>query len=110
MQHICLAKALMLIREIELYDVSAERRATLKVSLEWMSLTPPRINAHCLHHQEQISENLDYLFGIALSADDEPSLRIMACHALCACMPHLSMMPFARWLVLTSAFRQLVDR
>ena len=35
--------------------------------------------------QEQITENLNYLFGIALSADDEPSLRIMACHALYAC-------------------------
>lgn len=39
--------------------------------------------------QEQITENLNYLFGIALSADDEPSLRIMACHALyaCTCLP-----------------------
>ncbi|KAJ5580274.1 uncharacterized protein N7459_006259 [Penicillium hispanicum] len=64
MQHVCLAKALMLIRETELYDVSSVHRANLK---------------------EQISENLNYLFGIALSADDEPSLRIMACHALCAC-------------------------
>ncbi|KAJ5895632.1 hypothetical protein N7495_007323 [Penicillium taxi] len=65
-QHVCLAKALMLIRESEVYDngVSLEQRINLK---------------------EQITENLNYLFGIALSADDEPSLRIMACHALCAC-------------------------
>ncbi|KAJ5175648.1 uncharacterized protein N7482_001525 [Penicillium canariense] len=63
-QHLCLAKALMLIREAEVYDNSMEQRARLK---------------------EQISENLNYLFGIAFSADDEPSLRIMACHALCAC-------------------------
>ncbi|KAJ6015886.1 Protein of unknown function DUF3468 [Penicillium herquei] len=67
MQHVCLAKALMLIREFEMYDngvISRDQRIKLK---------------------EQISENLNYLFGIALSADDEPSLRIMACHALCAC-------------------------
>ena len=30
-------------------------------------------------------ENLSVLFGIALSADDDPSARSMACHALCAC-------------------------
>ncbi|KAJ5890453.1 uncharacterized protein N7473_006681 [Penicillium subrubescens] len=63
-QHVCLAKALMLIREYEVYDYTIEQRAKVK---------------------EQISENLNYLFGIAFSADDEPSLRIMACHALCAC-------------------------
>jgi hypothetical protein len=50
------------------------------------SSIPPLRNLN-LHSslQEQISENLNYLFGIAFSADDEPSLRIMACHALCAC-------------------------
>lgn len=35
--------------------------------------------------QNNILKYLDILFGIALSTDDEPSLRIMACHALCAC-------------------------
>lgn len=64
MQHLCLAKALMLIRETEVYDDSPEQRVGIKT---------------------RITENLNYLFGIALSADDEPSLRIMACHALCAC-------------------------
>jgi hypothetical protein len=67
MQHICLAKALLLIREFELYDqgmMTAE---------------------HHLHIKEQITDNLNYLWGIALSADDEPALRVMACHALCAC-------------------------
>lgn len=67
MQHVCLAKALLLIREFEVYDrglMSAEHQMNIK---------------------EQISDNLNYLWGIALSADDEPSLRIMACHALCAC-------------------------
>ncbi|KAJ5201421.1 uncharacterized protein N7498_006084 [Penicillium cinerascens] len=67
MQHVCLAKALLLIREFEVYDrglMSAE---------------------HHMYIKEQISDNLNYLWGIALSADDEPSLRIMACHALCAC-------------------------
>ncbi|KAJ5180897.1 Protein of unknown function DUF3468 [Penicillium capsulatum] len=66
MQHICLAKALMLIREMEVYE---------------RSLSPDQ----CVRIKEQITENLNYLFGVALSADDEPSLRIMACHALCAC-------------------------
>ncbi|OQE29586.1 hypothetical protein PENSTE_c002G08775 [Penicillium steckii] len=65
MQHLCLAKALMLIRETEVYDnLSPQQRVDIKT---------------------RITENLNYLFGIALSADDEPSLRIMACHALCAC-------------------------
>lgn len=67
MQNICLAKALLLIREFEVYDrrmMTAERHMKIK---------------------EQITDNLNYLWGIALSADDEPSLRIMACHALCAC-------------------------
>ncbi|KAJ5893121.1 hypothetical protein N7504_009812 [Penicillium tannophilum] len=66
MQHVCLAKALMLIREYELQDAMSSREDRVQL-------------------KDQISENLDYLFGIALSADDEPSLRIMACHALCAC-------------------------
>ncbi|KAJ5128282.1 Protein of unknown function DUF3468, partial [Penicillium atrosanguineum] len=67
MQHICLAKALLLIREFEGYD---RRMMTAE---------------HHMNIKEQITDNLNYLWGIALSADDEPSLRIMACHALCAC-------------------------
>lgn len=34
---------------------------------------------------EEISEILNILFSIALSADDDFLTRIMACHALCAC-------------------------
>lgn len=67
MQHVCLAKALLLIREFEVYDRSMTAE-------------------HHMNNRERIADNLNYLFGIALSADDEPSLRIMACHALCACM------------------------
>ncbi|KAF7715907.1 Fungal Zn(2)-Cys(6) binuclear cluster domain-containing protein [Penicillium ucsense] len=63
-QHVCLAKALVLMRELEIYDYPFDQRAQVK---------------------EQITENLNYLFGIALSSDDEPSLRILAGHALCAC-------------------------
>ncbi|KAI2791973.1 hypothetical protein POX_b02002 [Penicillium oxalicum] len=63
-QHLCLAKALILIHELEIYDFTLDQRAQIK---------------------EQITENLNYLFGIALSSDDEPSLRILAGHALCAC-------------------------
>lgn len=70
MQHVCLAKALLLIREFEVYD------------REMMTAE------HHLHIKEQITDNLNYLWGIALSADDEPALRVMACHALCACTLH----------------------
>ncbi|KAJ5698101.1 hypothetical protein N7462_000106 [Penicillium macrosclerotiorum] len=64
LQHVCLAKVLMLMRKTKAYNLTVEEHAKVK---------------------QLISENLSYLFGIALSADDEPSLRIMACHALSAC-------------------------
>ncbi|KAL2841697.1 hypothetical protein BJY01DRAFT_7795 [Aspergillus pseudoustus] len=35
--------------------------------------------------EEYITHNLGILFGIALSSDGDPSARVMACHALCAC-------------------------
>ncbi|KAJ5096374.1 Protein of unknown function DUF3468, partial [Penicillium alfredii] len=66
-QHVCLAKALILIRESEVYN------ATMLPS------------AQQVQRKEDITENLDLLFGIALSADDDASLRIMACHALSTC-------------------------
>lgn len=47
--------------------------------------TDPVRHDHSQCSQAKTTENLNYLFGIAFSADDEPSLRIMACHALCAC-------------------------
>ncbi|KAJ5302192.1 hypothetical protein N7508_007055 [Penicillium antarcticum] len=67
-QHICLAKALVLIDESE---ETPENQAMIRFGF--------------LIIQEQISQTLNYLFGVALSADDEPSLRIMACHTLSAC-------------------------
>lgn len=84
MQHVCLAKALMLIRELEVYNrtMPVGQRTNLKVRFPFI---PTR--HHLTKPQSRITENLDYLFGIAFSADDEPSLRIMACHALCACSP-----------------------
>jgi hypothetical protein len=32
-----------------------------------------------------VAKYLGILFGIALSSDGDPSARVMACHALCAC-------------------------
>lgn len=32
-----------------------------------------------------MTKNLGIIFGIALSSDGDPSTRVMACHALCAC-------------------------
>lgn len=32
-----------------------------------------------------MTKNLGILFGIALSSDGDPSTRVMACYALCAC-------------------------
>lgn len=83
MQHICLAKALMLIWECEVYhsSIPPEQRGSLKVC----PLLGSEERGLCSQCQAQITENLNYLFGLAFSADDEPSLRIMACHALCAC-------------------------
>lgn len=45
--------------------------------------------------QEEVMENLSILFGIAISADDDPSARTMACHALCACKSE----PFLTYLL-----------
>ncbi|KAJ5876327.1 uncharacterized protein N7529_001911 [Penicillium soppii] len=67
-QQICMAKALMLIRELEFYDRSL-------LHLE----QPMQLKA-------DLAENLNFMFGIAVSAEDEPSLRITACHALFACI------------------------
>ncbi|KAF9895239.1 hypothetical protein FE257_000141 [Aspergillus nanangensis] len=61
-QHICMAKALILESELKSVDAS---NARIK--------------------KDHLMENLSILFGIALSTDDEPALRFMACHALCAC-------------------------
>lgn len=74
----------MLIREIEVHDGSklwAEQRLKTKVCPELHQ----NLERFLRHRQELIEENLYYLFGITLSADDEPSLRVMACHALSAC-------------------------
>ncbi|CAG8186412.1 unnamed protein product [Penicillium olsonii] len=67
-QQICMAKALMLIRELEFYD-----RSLLHME------GPMKLKA-------DLAENLHFMFGIAVSTDDEPSLRITACHALFACI------------------------
>ncbi|KKK18651.1 hypothetical protein AOCH_004128 [Aspergillus ochraceoroseus] len=67
MQHVCMAKAL--IHEYELrtiYTISNPNHEGKRIEGELM-------------------KSLDIIFGIALSSDDDPSARIMACHALCAC-------------------------
>ncbi|KXG51815.1 Protein of unknown function DUF3468 [Penicillium griseofulvum] len=66
-QHICLTKALMLIRELEFYDRSM------------LHLEQP------VKLRSDLARTLNFMFGIAISADDDPSLRITACHALFAC-------------------------
>ncbi|PLB37594.1 Zn(II)2Cys6 transcription factor [Aspergillus candidus] len=66
-QHICMAKTL--IHEFE---------------LRGLYMTPGS-GTDTKIIENNILKYLDILFGIALSTDDEPSLRIMACHALCAC-------------------------
>ncbi|CDM38168.1 Zn(2)-C6 fungal-type DNA-binding domain [Penicillium roqueforti FM164] len=66
-QHICLTKSLVLIRELEFYDRSM------------LHLEQPVKLRH------DLAETLNFMFGIATSADDDPSLRITACHALFAC-------------------------
>ncbi|KAF7585149.1 hypothetical protein BBP40_012101, partial [Aspergillus hancockii] len=66
-QHICMAKAL-----IQEYELSA------------MHFTP-NSNQGAKNLENNILSNLNALFGIALSTDDDPSVCIMACHALCAC-------------------------
>ncbi|EKV11610.1 hypothetical protein PDIG_17730 [Penicillium digitatum PHI26] len=66
-QHICLTKSLMLIRELEFYD-----RSMLNFE------QPVKL-------RNDLAETLNFMFGIAISADDDPSLRITACHALFAC-------------------------
>ncbi|KAJ6185179.1 hypothetical protein N7519_006480 [Penicillium mononematosum] len=66
-QHICLTKSLMLIRELEFYDRSM------------LHLDQP------VKLRNDLAETLNFMFGIAVSADDDPTLRITACHALFVC-------------------------
>ncbi|RJE25362.1 hypothetical protein PHISCL_02325 [Aspergillus sclerotialis] len=63
-QHICMAKALIL--EHDLQNVS-----------------PGFYDAR--RTKDDMVENLNIVFGIALSTDNDPAASIMACHALCAC-------------------------
>ncbi|KAL4783431.1 hypothetical protein BJX76DRAFT_348582 [Aspergillus varians] len=66
-QHICLARAL--IQEYELRNL----------------YTSPNLSQDISTVENGVTKNLDILFGIALSSEADPSARIMACHALCAC-------------------------
>ncbi|PWY77064.1 hypothetical protein BO70DRAFT_294955, partial [Aspergillus heteromorphus CBS 117.55] len=66
-QHICMAKALVLQHEMRALYSSPRARQDMRTI------------------EGNIMRSLDILFGIALSVDDETPLRIMACHALCAC-------------------------
>ncbi|OJZ81523.1 hypothetical protein ASPFODRAFT_64941 [Aspergillus luchuensis CBS 106.47] len=65
-QHICMAKALILQQELRtLYSTPSPQNIQMT--------------------EGNMTRSLSILFGIALSVDDEISLRVMACHALCAC-------------------------
>ncbi|OOF90985.1 hypothetical protein ASPCADRAFT_155717 [Aspergillus carbonarius ITEM 5010] len=66
-QHICMAKALIQQQELRAFYSAPSPRQDIQ-----------RIEGSMMR-------SLGILFGIALSVDDETSLRIMACHALCAC-------------------------
>ncbi|KAL2812154.1 hypothetical protein BJX63DRAFT_259922 [Aspergillus granulosus] len=66
-QHICMAKALM--QEHELRNPYASHG--------------PGQNTDGM--EDCVTQNLGIIFGIALSSDGDPSARVMACHALCAC-------------------------
>lgn len=103
MQHLCLSKVLLLVREIEYSEGSIDapaRRAKIKVRLSSFVF-----EALLILLQEVIDENLNYLFGIVLSADDEPSLRIMSCHAIYACMSSCSNIE-----CMTNSYRSRMDR
>ncbi|RDH20782.1 hypothetical protein M747DRAFT_314883 [Aspergillus niger ATCC 13496] len=64
--HICMAKALILQQELRaLYSTPSPQDIQMT--------------------EGNMTRSLSILFGIALSVDDEISLRVMACHALCAC-------------------------
>ncbi|KAH8429113.1 uncharacterized protein LDX57_006783 [Aspergillus melleus] len=65
-QHICMTKAL--IHQHELHTMGGSES----------SLDSKRMS-------DEVMKNLGIIFGIALSAEDDPPVRIMACHALCAC-------------------------
>lgn len=78
MQHICMAKSLIL--EHELQNISPGFYDIRRTKVCLLDLLPNISD----DGQEGVVENLDIVFGIALSADD-PSVFIMACHALCAC-------------------------
>lgn len=83
-QHVCLAKALMLIRELEGWEPSMrhlEQPVRLKVCSFFLWCGVDSAD-EC---QNEIIENLNFIFGIALSADDDPPLRITASHVLRAC-------------------------
>ncbi|KAL4975955.1 hypothetical protein BDW66DRAFT_61620 [Aspergillus desertorum] len=66
-QHICMAR--ILIEEYELRNLHAG----------------PNSGLEALTIEDDMTKNLGILFGIALSSDGDPSARVMACHALCAC-------------------------
>ncbi|GAB1205605.1 hypothetical protein APSETT445_004283 [Aspergillus pseudonomiae] len=66
-QQICMAKALMHEYELRTHQFAASPNQGRKLI------------------ENAIVRNLNIVLGIALSADDDPPVRIMACHALSAC-------------------------
>ncbi|PYH91104.1 hypothetical protein BO71DRAFT_412070 [Aspergillus ellipticus CBS 707.79] len=66
-QHICMAKALILQHELRALYSTSHSRLDIQIV------------------EGNMRKSLDILFGIALSVDDDTPLRVMACHALCAC-------------------------
>lgn len=83
-QHICMAKALILQQELRtLYSTPSPQDIQMtEVRCRILQLSRESLIGAV---QGNMTRSLSILFGIALSVDDEISLRVMACHALCAC-------------------------
>lgn len=83
-QHICMAKAL--IQEHDCQS-SAPIRGPDDEDVRHANVSSRSVNYFAIltdDTKDEIMANLSILFGIALSVEDDPSARIMACHALCA--------------------------
>ncbi|KAL4994720.1 hypothetical protein BDV10DRAFT_145540 [Aspergillus recurvatus] len=72
-----------------LYAIAAQHICMAKVLIEEYELRNfhegPTSDQEARTIEDDVTKNLGILFGIALSSDGDPSARVMACHALCAC-------------------------
>lgn len=79
-----MAKALILQQELKaLYSTPSPQDIQMTEVRRYR--LQPSVGSLTCAVQGNMTRSLSILFGIALSVDDEISLRVMACHALCAC-------------------------